>query len=283
MKIAFWSNTYEQARVSYNLAAVSIACVMRFPYSVSVMENHLHKDNLGLAFLGTNRVPFIREVGTNYYEGGGVEGLLRYVCRGSNNPPELRTYLKEVIHKHLYYIPQSRYIHNELFDYELNDNLAPLFNLLEESNDICFIDTAPLNLNSKAILETADLIVVNLCQNINFLEDFIESYSSLIPKSVFIIGNYLTQTFLNYRKISNLYDIPLDIIAPIPWNEAFQAACSRGRAVEFITGNYKCTKDNPNYLFIQAIRKASGMIIKRAELSGELIRKEHGPCGRLHC
>jgi hypothetical protein len=280
MKIAFWSNTYEQALVSYNLAAVSIACVMRYPYSVSVMENHLHKDNLGLAFLGTSRVPFIREIGTNYYEGGGVEGLLRSVYRGSANPPMLRTYINEVIPKHLYYIPQSRYIHNELFDYELNDNLAPLFNLLEETNDICFIDTAPLNLNSKAILETADLIVVNLCQNQNFLEDFFMNYSSLIPKSVFIIGNYTTQTFLNIRRISNLYELPLENITPIPWNEAFQSASLRGRAVEFVTGNYKCLRENPNYLFIQAIRKAAGMIIKRAELSGELSRKELIHCGK---
>lgn len=280
MKIAFWSNAYEQAMVSYNLAAVSIACVMRYPYSVSVMENHLHKENLGLPFLGTNRVPFIREVGTNYYEGGGVEGLLRSVYRGSVNLPMLKTYLKEVIPKHLYYIPQSRYIHNELFDYELNDNLAPLFNLLEETNDICFIDTAPLNLNSKAILETSDLIVVNLCQNQNFLEDFFVNYSSLIHKSVFIVGNYTTQTFLNIKKISNQYEIPLENIAPLPWNEAFYSAGQRGRAVEFITGNYKCTKDNTNYFFIQAIRKAAGMIIKRAELTGYLKRKELVPCGK---
>ena len=280
MKIAFWSNSYEQSLVSYNLAAVSIASVMRYPYTVTVLENHLSKENLGLAFLGAGRAPFLREVGTNYYEGGGIEGLLRRIYRGENNPVILRNYCKEIIPNHLYYLPQSGYIHSELFDYELNLNLTPLFHLLSEVTDLCYIDTAPLNLNSKTILEEADLIVVNLCQNQNFLEDFVQSYSSLLPKSVFLIGNYSNRNILSCRRISELYEIPLEDVTPIPWNQAFHEASTRGRVVEFITGNFKCANDNPNYKFIQSIRKAAGLIIKRAEMSGNLVRRELNSCGR---
>ncbi len=278
MKIAFWSNSYEQSLVSYNLAAVSIASVMRFPYRVTVLENHLYKDNLGHAFLGAGRMPFLREVGTNYYEGGGIEGLLRIIYRGESNPTVLGNYQKEIIPNHLFYLPQSGYIHNEVFDYEFNLNLNPLFRMLSVS-DLSYIGTAPMNLNSKTILEAADLIVVNLCQNQNFLEDFIQSYSSLIPKAVFLIGNYSNRNILSRRRISELCEVPLEDITPIPWNQDFQEACSRGRAVEFITGNYRCTSDNPNYSFIQSIRRAAGMIIKRAELSGRLIGRENIPCG----
>ena len=280
MKIAFWSNSYEQSMVSYNLAAVSIASVMRSPYTITVLENHLSKNNLGLAFLGAGRVPFLREVGTNYYEGGGIEGLIRRIYRGDNHPVMLRHYLKEIIPKHLYYLPQSGYIHNELFDYELNLNLSHFFHHIDDISDLCYIDTAPLNLNSKAILEDADLIVVNLCQNQNFLEDFIQSYSSLIPKSVFLIGNYSNRNILSCRRISELYEIPLENIAPIPWNQAFWEASTRGRIVEFMTSNYRCTNDNTNFRFIQSAKKAAGMIIKQAELSGNLVRKEMHLCGR---
>ncbi|HKL80683.1 MAG TPA: hypothetical protein VJ888_09655 [Mobilitalea sp.] len=280
MKIAFWSNTYEQSKVSVNLTAISIALVFRYPYSMTVMENQLNKDNLGWAYLGTNRASVLREVGTNYYDGGGMEGLLRRIYRGENSPGILNTYLSEVIHNHLYYIPQSGFITTELFDYELNHNAVPLLELLEDAADICCIDTAPLNLNTKNILEAADLIVVNLCQNQNFLEDFFQSYSSLIPKAIFIIGNYSNQTILSLKGISRQYSIPPEIITAIPWNESFETACSRGRAVEFITGNYMCTRDNPNYYFIQAIKKAASTIIKRSELTGKLIRGESRNCGR---
>lgn len=279
MKVAFWSNSYEQSMVSYNLAAVSVASVMRFPYSITVFENHLSRDNLGLAFLGTSKVPFLREVGTNYYEGGGMEGLLRSIYRGEDNPVILRKYRKEIISNHLYYLPQSGYIRRELFDYELNLNLTPLFNMLCATSDICCIDTAPLNLNSKTILEQADLIVVNLCQNQNFLEDFFQSYSSLIPKSVFLIGNYSDRNILSYKRISNLYEIPLEDITPLPWNQAFQEASTCGRVVEYITSNFRCTNDNPNYRFIQSIRRAAGMIIRKAESTGKL-RREIPSCGK---
>ncbi len=280
MKIAFWSNTYEQSMVSYNLAAISIASVMRYPHPIAVLENHLHKNNLGRAFLGSHSEPILREVGTNYYEGSGIEGLLRRIYRGYNDPGMLRSYLKEIIHNHLYYFPQSGYIHSELFDYEFNTNIIPLFNLLNEAFDICYIDTAPFNLNSKIILETADLIVVNLYQNQNFLDDFFQNYESLIPKSVFVIGDYSSRSILSCRRISNLYEIPLDCIAPIPWCEAFQIACSSGRAVEFITANFRCMNDNPHYRFIQSVKKAVVMILKRAFLSGEPDRKELKLCGR---
>lgn len=279
MIISFWSNSYEQSMVSYNLAAVSIASVMRSPYRrVTVLENHLHKDNLGHAFLGAGRMPFLREVGTNYYEGGGIEGLLRRIYRGVDDPAVLRNYWKEIIPNHLFYLPQSGYIHNEVFDYEFNLNHPTLFRMLSIC-DLCYIDTAPMNLNSKAILEAADLIVVNLCQNQNFLEDFVQSYSSLIPKAVFLIGNYTNRSILSRRRISELYDIPLEGIAPIPWNQGFQEARSRGRAVEFITGNYRCANDNPNYSFIQSIRRAAGIIMKQVDISEKLLGRENIPCG----
>lgn len=188
MKIAFWSNAHEQSNVSLNLTAVSVASVIRYPYTIAVLENHLRRNNLGGAYLGTNKSIFFREIGTNYYEGGGMEGLLRRIYRGNHESIILKPYLREIIQRHLYYLPQSGIINSELFDYEFDHNAAMLFDKLEEAFDICYIDMAPCNnLSSKTILEEADLIVVNLSQNFRLLENFFQSYSSLIAKSVFII------------------------------------------------------------------------------------------------
>ncbi len=280
MKIAYWSNSYEQSRVTYNLAAVSVASVMRYPYTVTVLENNLHKYNLGLAYLGTDRVMLLQEAGNNYYEGGGIEGLLRQIYRGEGDYSYLKPYLKEIIRNHLYYIPQSRFIHNDLFDYELTMNADALFHILEETFDLCYIDTSPHNLNSKTILETADRIVVNLCQNQTYLDDFFENYSSLIPKAIFILGNYSPQSIWTCKRISKLYDIPSEKITPIPYCEAFENSFARGRAVEFMTSNYLCKKDQPNYLFMMSVRRAAAMIMKNIVMSGMTSGKEFMPCGR---
>lgn len=265
MKIAFWSNANERCGVTENLAAISVASVIRYPYSVITMENRLCSNNLGKAFLGRSHVSMMNEVGTNYYEGGGMEGLIRKIYREDYFEGILRYYVKEIINKHLYYIPQSRIIHNEIFEYEFDHCVHPLLDMLDEFADICYINTASNhNLSTKTILEESDLIVVNLSQNQSILEDFFLNYSSLINKAVFILSNYESNPKYNYKKIANMYDIPLENISIIPRNELYQNSFAGGNVVEFISRNYVCPKESPNYLFIQAIKKSTYLIIKRA-------------------
>lgn len=266
MKIAFWSNSSEKCNVSANLAAVSVASVIRYPYTVIVVENQLGHNNLGKAFLGDTHIKLFHEAGTNYYDGGGIEGLLRKIYRENYGPDTLKAYLTEIIDKHLYYIPQSRVIHSEIFDYEFNHCIEALFDMMGEYADISFIDTAShQNLSTKTILEESDLIVVNLCQKQTVLEDFILNYSSMISKSVFIISNYECHSALCSRKISENYQIPWENILLIPNSVSYQNAYLSGSVVEFIYSNYHCSKENPNYLFIQSIKKAAYMIIKKTE------------------
>lgn len=280
MRIAFWSDAYEKSGARLNFAAISIASVIRYPYKIIVLENYLGKDNIGKTFFWNQMHDYIRYGLENFYEGSGIEGLLRKIYRGEIYPAILKGYLQEVIPKHLYYIPQNEVINSELFDYELYYNLHELFKIIEKNTDICFFNVRHKNhLSSNAILEEADLIVVNLYQNQDYLDNFFSNYPSLIQKSIFIIGNYSNKSLLSCKKISKLYEIPLEDIAPIPYNEDFHMACNFGGAREFIYSNYFCTKENPNYLFIQGIRRAAFILAKRAEEMFTLTKKEMEHCG----
>lgn len=275
MKIAFWSNSREKCGVTANLAAISVASVLRFPYKIMTFENHLCHKNLGQAYLGTPSVEMLHEVGTNYYDGGGMEGLLRRIYRGDYSTNIIPKYWTEIVPDHLYYLPQSGVIHSELFDYELNHGINHLFQLSEQCSDFCFIDTAfGNNLSTKTILEEADLIVVNLCQNEILIEDFFLNYSSLIPKAIIIIGNYTIHRNITMRKICLKHDLPTQNITMIPFNELYYNAIHTGCVKEFILRNYRCKADNPNHLFIQAVKKAAYMIIKKAEELKNLKEKE---------
>ena len=266
MKVAFWSNANELCSVSANLAAVSVASAIRYPYSIITMENRLSAHNLGRAYNGGTRAGILDEVGTNYYDGSGMEGLLRKIYRGDVRSIVLRSYLKEIIYKHLYYIPQSRMLLSEIFDYELDHCMEPLFHMIEENAELCFIDTeSNNNLSTKLILNEADLIVVNLCQKSSVLDDFFLHYSSLLSKSIFIISNYNTHSIYTIKQIAKLYQIPPENMIPIPVNERYRDAYLGGRVYEFISRNINCSKDNPNFYFIHSIKKASQLIIKRIE------------------
>lgn len=266
MKIAFWSNEYEKSCAYHNFTAVSIASVMSYPYTITVLENYLERDNLGRAFFAYNDRMYTRYEGTGFYEGGGIEGLLRRIYRGDIYPSLLQGYLKEVIPKHLYYIPQSGIINCELFDYEMYNSINELLYIIEKNTDICCINTVQQNhLSSKAILQEADLIVINLYQNSDYLEDFFNNYYSLLSKAVFIIGNYSPKSIMSCKKVSRTYDIPIEDISPIPYNEYFNVACSYGGAKEFLNSYYFCTKESPHYFFIQGIRRAAYMMSKKIE------------------
>lgn len=279
MKVAFWSNASEKCNVSANLAAISIACVARYPYSILLLENKLSNQNLGKALLFDPHIDFLREVGANYYDGGGIEGLLRKIYRGDYEPDLFWSYIKEIIQDRLYYIPQSKVIHSEIFEYEFAHCIHTLLEIIEEHTDICFIDTVSHNnLSTKTILEEADVIVVNLCQNQNILEDFFLNYSSLIPKAIFLISNYDPYVYPNSKRIANLYDLPWENIAVIPDNEAFYAAYKNGSVVEFFNTYSKCGKENRNYIFMQAVKKAAYLIIKKAVES--IKEKETSMCSR---
>ncbi len=265
MIIAFWSNANEKSSVTANMAAISTACVIRYPYSVVMMENYLSRSNLRAAFYGRETISIVNEVGTNYYDGNGMEGLIRKIYRGDHTKDVIDSYVKKIIPNRLFYIPQRRVLHSEVFDYEFGHGIEPLLTLMKQYADISFIDTASHhNLSTKTILEKADLIVVNLYQNQTILEDFFQNYSSLVSKSVFLINKYEYHTKMSCKVICRRYDLPIESLIAIPENELFQIACRSGGVKDFIDSYNNCGKESANYLFMHAIKKATYIILKKA-------------------
>ena len=278
MKIAFWSNEYEKSGAFYNFAAVSIASVMYNPYTITVMENYLGRENLGKAFFSYPENSYTG-YGVGFYEGGGIEGLLRRIYRGDKQPGMLRSYVKEVIQNRLYYIPQNGVINSELFDYELYHNIKELLRIIEKNTDLCYINVIQQNhLSSKEILQEADLIVINLYQNPKYLEEFFINYQPLIPKSLFIVGNYSPKK-MSYTEISRYYSIPIEDISSVPNNEDFQIACRYGSAKEYINRYFNCSRASSHYTFIHGVRKAAYMISKKIEESILADGKSMRNCG----
>ena len=98
-------------------------------------------------------------------------------------------------------------------------------------------------------MQEADLIVVNLYQNPDYLNDFFKIIHLLNLKP-FILSAIHTKSMMTCKKISKLYDISLEDISPIPYNVDFHIACQQGSVKNLLIKNYFCEKDNKNYLFI---------------------------------
>ena len=265
MKIAFWSNSHGKNGVTSNLACMSIMEVLEQKRKNLLLENHFNINNLETVLNQSMARNRFNEY--NFYNQKGIEHLIRKIHSGysMDNPALMQNAVSNSVmnfmEDKMSYLPQNYLMNQEVFDYEFNQVVNPMFRLLEEFCDTVYIDTAVGNmLSSKIILEEADLIVVNLSQNPYVLDDFFEHYQSLVKKSVYLLGNYTPESKYTKRYIMKKYDIPKNKIAAIPYNVEFKDAVTSGSLIAFLNKYYRCDRKNENYYFMKEVKKAIQML-----------------------
>lgn len=276
MKIAFWSNAKGSIGVTSNLACISVASVMRYSLKAVLWENHTQRNTLEQALLCKHTNHYLNEVDNYHIHPVGMTHLMNQFAFGKysisthkfNTQPDypkrqvIQEASYEILNERLYYIPTSFEVNRELYDYDLYSNVNLILQSLDTFADLIYIDTSNKNsLSSKVILEEADVVVVNLNQSPSLIQDFFENYSSIQSKCIFLISSYQKQSCFNINSISKLHSINKSQIAIIPYNLEYQEAVSQGTIVEFMSRNYSCKRKNPNYNFVNQVKKAVEMIM----------------------
>ncbi|MBE5962302.1 MAG: hypothetical protein E7256_13135 [Lachnospiraceae bacterium] len=263
MKIAFWSNEQESG-VTSNLTAVSIASVLAFPYRILMMENHTNENGIAKYLFQCSRSSIMKEQ-TVYYLGHGATDCLVEKMSVQTNRRRTDFQTIEVIEDCLFYVPQKA-INEDLFEYEFHCNLLKRLKQFDTFANVTMIDTRSRhNLSSKIILEEADLVVVNLQQNTSAIDEFFLEFSSILHKCVFLISSFHPKNRLEKLRISRHFPGGGENLAFIPYNLDYQVALFEGRAIQFISSNYMCTRGEPNYLFIKELKSAAFMIMEKAK------------------
>jgi hypothetical protein len=300
LKVAFWSNSKENSGVTSNLACISVASAMEYSYKAVLIENHFQKNKLENALIYNLAHFQLKEEADYHFKHVGMNYLINHLTERKQKLKNIRNISErenvasgklekseltessifrynetsqlikevslEILNNSLYYIPPCYVTNSETFEYDLYGNIDHILEMLESFADITYIDTSNRNnLSSKVILDEVDLVVVNLTQNRSVINHFFENYSSILSKCVFLISNYRKESELSVNKISKTYLINKSSIATIPYNVEYQSAISKGMIVDFLYHNYTCKRTNPNYYFINDIKKAVFMIMNRLE------------------
>lgn len=138
------------------------------------------------------------------------------------------------------------------------------------------------DVQTEALLEKADLVVVNVRQTKHMLEHYFLTYGSLPRRSFFLIGSYYEDCWHNWRNLEQNYRIPRGQVGVIPYNQEFCEARSRGRLEQFMQKGYavtdRCTRRNPcnkklrepltmewNRYFFDEVRKTATLLRKSLE------------------
>lgn len=262
MKISFWSPVHKAAGVTTNVACISAVMAIGRMGKTVVLENHYSTNSIGDMILMPEQVEQLREHG-EYYNRYGMEYVLKRLYSGEPGEKLVHHASIPLLFSSMFYIPQGRIVNREVFNYEFHLVQEELFRALEQLSDYVFIDTElNQNLSSKVILAEADLIVVNLDQDIVHLKDFFENYTSMQEKAVYLIGNYRMESEWDISRICKEFPIGRDKIGVIPYNMELSDAVAQGRLLQFLNRNYYKASDSENEQLLRYTKKAGQMIRK---------------------
>lgn len=262
MKISFWSPVRGRAGVTTNAACISALLALGQKGKTMILENHYNIRGVGDILLEPEMVDEFREHG-EYHSSFGVEYLLKRIYSGEPSEKLLHHAAIPLLFSSLFYIPQGHIVNKEIFNYEFRMVYPQLFQALESFSDYIFIDTETnQNLSSNIILSQADLVVVNLPQDIEQIAAFFREHQSIQDNAVYLIGGYQEEYPCNLSYICGKYKIPRERIGIIPYNMELQDAMSAGHLLQFLNRNYFQAEGRQNEYLLRYAKRAASMIHK---------------------
>lgn len=272
MKIAFWSNSPGRAGVTGNLACISILSALYQPSEMVLFENHSSISNLGSTFLTPYSYDVLQEKNAYFVENG-LGRILSYCSRRERVSADMihRTCLP-ILDRRIFYLPSGG-MNRELMEYRLNRHVSEVLNLLEEHCTTVCVDLCAASMeSSRRILQEADLIVVNLCQNKQLLSHFFRNYSDIQKKAFYVIGNYDSESVITRSDIIGRYRLDRRRVGTIPYNRRFADALTKGNVVSFLLKHYNCEVTDINYDFMCALQDT----VHKLEQAKAEIRQKKG-------
>ena len=260
MKIAFWSNSPGKSGVTGNLSCLSIVSAMYQPSEMVLFENHVNMNNLGSTFLNQNSYNRLQEK-HSYFVENGLGRILSYCDMGNlvNAGMVYRSCLS-VFNQRVFYLPTGGTNQN-LMEYRLKRHAGEVMALLEQVYPMVCIDISSSSLDSsRKILQEADLVVVNLCQNNQQLSHFFRNFSEIQKKAFYVIGNYDSKSEITKSDIVKRFGLPGYMVGTIPYNRRFADALTKGKVIPFLLRYYDCGKENANYEFMSAVKETACLL-----------------------
>lgn len=255
MLIAFWGNE-ENVGVTSNMMALAIAGVLGSEKRIIMLENHKNYHSIAKGVFGTQLTEFLREEGNFYYVNGSSANVVKKFSNFMHRRV-IDSVAIEVLKNSLYYYWQDFMIAEELFDYQF---FHDYFFILEQAAlmaDFCFLDTkSSNNLSTKEILDLADVVIVNLTQDLLSIDSFFHHYSSLLQKSILLFSKYKKSKEVDLHYYFRKYQIDPRWVLYIPSCSGFCSAVEEGRVIEFISEHYNCKEEDEYCNFIVSLKKA---------------------------
>lgn len=261
MKIVFLSNVRGRCGTTLHTTCMATIHAMFSKRKVIMMENHDHLVNIESCIANENKRNIVREKGI--YNTIGLEKLMELfeVAIPGTEENIIKKCAICYANNRLYYLPHNCLNNSDILNYQFSKNIERLLQCLERYYGTVYIDAFSNDvINAHVMLESADIIVVNLNQNNSVLKHYFRNFSAYKDKSVYLLGNYYQSEENSIIDIRRRFQIQENKIFAIPYCREAAEAESQGNIVNYIVTNYLSPSINSRE-FINALHEAYNGII----------------------
>lgn len=263
MQVSVWSNMHGQAATSATTAALASALAQKTALKVLVAHNHIERSALeGYLF----RQPAEVEKTIQNLSNQGLDALIRLYKNGRLKPDMVADYTNSLLKNHRLDILSGTAKKEKTTASDL-DVIINIINCAKEFYDLAVIDThSGLNENnSLRILESSDIIVFCINQNMFLLEDlskFQRKYPFLKQKrSAYVVSRYEKSGLISCGNIARKYGIDKASIFRFPNSVNFMEALNTGRVFEYIAFNQNA-KACEERVLIESLNRLCDFIVE---------------------
>lgn len=279
--IAFWSDEGKETGQTMSMVALSTYMAIEHNYRVLDISANFKEETLEHSYWDMNKMDaLLKGISKDVKQAGelrqssfdsGVEGLVRVINSNKTSNSIVSSYTKVVFKDHLDVLcaPKTQ----EYEEYRSICKLYPdIIQAASRDYDMVFVDVSRRlpEESSKAILDIADVIIVNITQrmeNLNKINE-LKSESEFFKQSkiVYNIGRYDKFSKYNTKNVSRYIGEKREIYC-VPYNTLFFESCSEGKVAELFLRIRKVDPEDRNATLIEELKRFSeGLLFKMREL-----------------
>ena len=137
------------------------------------------------------------------------------------------------------------------------------------AKDFIFTDCSQIP-EAEAVMETCDLLVLNLSISGRGLETVYTAYSIVRKNVVFLIGKYIQNQSEEVMRIAREYRMEQSRICMIPYHPGFARAYEHEKVPRFLKGQKQSANSCADRYFNQQVERASKAVLIYANRKGDL-------------
>lgn len=258
MVIANYSPQHGQTGATSNMLAILLLMVLKYDQNVFVLQSHFKMNNLEGALVKKLSQPAMDSL-----DEYGMDSLIRNRNVANLDKKLIDYSCHSFLDGRLQLLPGTTMISEEIYRQE-SSILLDVLKAARSCYDQVFIDVTSSDSElTNQILQEADLVLVNLCQNTQVLDNFFLGEKTALPNKIFLFGNYdkrsrynLTNLRFEYRELDKKRTFPIEYCT------GYRDAMWDAEIISFFRRNLDLKKSHKNYAFIQSIERAAKEILK---------------------